>query len=256
MKTRTLILAGMGSFLLASIGQLPASLLIKALPADLAAPLQGVNGSLWQGGVSRVNWQGVQINNLQWDLHPAALLTGKLAADLRGNLVQGGQFEGNCAISISGNLACSGVNLTAIPAQALAPYLQGFMIPPLSGVFQASLHSLEWGQQTLPRLSGHGEWQEAGIQMLPQRFGAYTAVISAGEQGALNITLASAPGAAFTVDGTVTVQQDGQYQSQLTLTPGNSIDAGSKQFLNSFLGAPQTDGGYRIQEQGQLPAFN
>lgn len=255
MKTRTLILAGIGSFLLASLGQLPASLILSKLPADLPVQLQGINGTLWQGGAATLRSQGVQINNLQWDLRLSPLLKGHLAAALHGNLAQGGKFDGICNINLVGALRCAPLNLSNVPAQALAPYLQSLMIPPLSGTFRASLSNVEWDQQTLPRLSGHGEWREAGVQMAPQRFGTYTAIISAGENGTQQISLASAPDAAFSLNGTVSVQANGQYQSQIELKPGGSVDEGTKQFLSNFIVQPQPDGTYRIQEQGQLPGF-
>lgn len=255
MKTRTLILAGTASFLLASLTQLPAKLVLAQLPADLPVQLQGIYGTLWQGGASSLSAQGVQINNLQWDLRLSPLLKGHLAADLRGNLVQGGQFDGICNINLLGKLRCAPLNISNFPAQALAPYLQHLMIPPLSGTFQANLNNLEWDQQTLPQLSGHGEWREAGVQMLPQRYGNYTAIISSGENNTQQLSLASAPEAAFSVNGTVTLQADGQYQTQLDIKPGSSIDDGTKQFLTNFIVPPQADGTYQIREQGQLPGF-
>ncbi|MEB4590458.1 type II secretion system protein N [Candidatus Thiothrix sp. Deng01] len=256
MKIRTLIFAGVGSFLLASFGQLPANLVLSKLPADAPVQLQGITGTLWQGGAETLRSQGTQINHLQWDLRLSPLLKGHLAAALRGKMAQGGKFDGICNINLAGAIRCAPLNLSDVPAQALAPYLQRFMVPPLSGTFQASLNNLEWDRQTLPHLSGHGEWREAGIQLAPQRFGTYSAILNAGADNAQQITLASAPDAAFTLDGAVTVQQNGHYQSQITLKPGNSIDDGTKQILTSFIGRPQADGGYLIQEQGQLPGIN
>jgi general secretion pathway protein N len=253
MKTRTLIIAGTTSFLLASLTQLPASLVLSKLPANLPVQLQGVNGTLWAGGATSLSSQGVQLNNLQWELRLSALLKGQLAADLRGNLAQGGQFDGTCSIDLSNTLHCAPLNLSNLPAQALAPYLQNLMVPPLSGTFQANLDSVTWDQQTLPQLSGHGEWQEAGIQMMPQRYGNYTAIISSGGDNTQQISLASAPDAAFTLNGTITVQADGQYKSELNLKPGNTIDDGTKQFLTGFIVPPQPDGTYQIREQGKLP---
>ncbi len=253
MKTRTLILAGVSSFLLASLTQLPASLVLSKRPADSPVQLQGINGTLWQGGATTLSSQGVQIRNLQWDLHSSALLSGKLAADLRGELAQGGQFDGICSLNLAGTLQCTPLNISNLPAQALAPYLQSLMIPPLSGTFQANLSNLEWDQQTFPQLSGHGEWQGAGVQMMPQRFGTYTAIINSAENNAQRISLASAPDAAFALNGTITLQADGKYQSELNLKPGSSIDAGTKQFLASFIVPPQADGTFQIREQGQLP---
>ena len=253
MKTRTLIIAGISSFLLASLTQLPASLVLSKLPADIPVQLQGINGTLWQGGAATLSSQGVQIQNLQWELHLSALLKGQLAADLRGTLAQGGQFDGICSINLAETLHCAPLNLSNLPAQALAPYLQSLMIPPLSGNFQANLSSLEWDQQTFPQLSGHGEWQEAGVQMLPQRYGNYTAIINSAANDAQQISLASAPDAAFSLNGTITLQANGQYKSELNLRPGSSIDEGTKQFLASFIVPPQPDGTFQIREQGKLP---
>lgn len=255
MKTRTLILAGTASFLLASLTQLPAKLVLAQLPADLPVQLQGIYGTLWQGGVTSLSAQGIQLNNLQWDLQTSALLKGQLAADLRGSLAQGGDIDGICNINLLGTLRCAPLNISNFPAQALAPYLQRLMIPPLSGTFQARLSNLEWDQQTPPKLSGDGEWREAGVQMLPQRYGNYTAIISGGDNDTQQVSLASAPEAAFGLSGTITLQANGQYQTQLDIKPGNSIDDGTKQFLTNFIVPPQADGTYQIREQGQLPGF-
>lgn len=253
MKTRTLILAGTASFLLASLTQLPARLLVSQLPADLPVQLQGVSGTLWSGGVATLSAQGTQIHNLHWEVQASALLSGQLAVDLRGNFAQGGQFDGICSVDLSQTLHCAPLNLGDFPAKVLAPYLQRLMIPPLSGTFHANLSEVTWDQVAFPQLSGHGEWREAGVQMLPQRYGTYTAMVASAEQGAQQVSLASAPDAAFTLDGTITLQANRQYQTALNLKPGSSIDEGTKQFLGSFIVPPQPDGTFQIREQGQLP---
>ncbi|MBO0612872.1 type II secretion system protein N [Thiothrix fructosivorans] len=252
MKKRTLILAGTASFLLASLTQLPARLLVSQLPADLPVQLQGVNGTLWSGGVATLSAQGMQIHNLHWDVQASALLSGQLAVDLRGNFAQGGQFDGICSINLSQTLHCAPLNLSDFPAKALAPYLQRLMIPPLSGTFLANFSEVTWDQVAFPQLSGQGEWREAGVQMLPQRYGTYTASVSEGN-GVQQVTLASAPDAAFTLDGTVTLQANGQYESALNLKPSSGVDEGTKQFLSNFIVPPQSDGTFQIREQGQLP---
>jgi general secretion pathway protein N len=252
MKKSTLIFTGVGSFLLTSLTQLPASLILTHLPADLAVQLQGISGSIWQGAAETVDIQNVQIRNLQWDIQTTALLRGRLAAQLRGSLAEGGQFEGNCGMTLAGAVHCTDLNVTALPAQTLTPYLQGAMIPPLSGNLQLQLASLDWAKPALPQINGHVEWQDAGIQMNPKRYGTYTAILSNGEDKVQQISLASAPGAAFTLNGNTTLQADGQYQTRLNLKPGNTINAATTQFLNSFVSPPQADGSYKIERQGKL----
>lgn len=253
MKTRTLILAGTASFLLASLPQLPASLLLKALPADLPLQVQGVGGTLWQGYATNLTWQQLSLNNVEWELQLAALLEGKLAAHLSAQLAVGGTLQSDCAWAFSGTLHCENLSLSKLPAAALAPYTQQLLIPPLSGHFQGDNLSLTWQQGSLPQLSGQLAWQDAGVQMLPQRYGTYRADLSSTADNSLNITLHSAPEAAFSVDGTVTVQANGQYQSQINLKPTAQIDASTKQFMASMIVPPQPDGTFRIKEQGQLP---
>lgn len=253
MKTRTLILAGTTSFLLASLPQLPASLLLKILPADLPLQVQGIGGTLWQGYARHVTWQPLRLNNIDWELQLGALLQGKLAARLSAQLAVGGTLQGDCAWAFSGTLHCENLSLNKLPAAALAPYTQQLLIPPLSGHFQGENLSLTWQQGTLPQLSGQLEWQDAGVQMLPQRYGTYRADFSSTPENSLSITLSSAPEAAFSVDGTVTVQANGQYQSQINLKPEASVDVGTKQFMASMIVPPQPDGTFRIKEQGQLP---
>lgn len=256
MKTRTLIIAGTLSFLLASLGQLPASLLVKALPANLPLRLQGVGGTLWQGYATQLSWQQISLKNVAWDIRLLPLLKGNLATQFSAQPVAGGTLEGVCSFSLTGKLHCKPLTITDLPATALTPYVQRLMVPPLSGQFQANALDLHWDQHSLPRISGSVEWREAGVQMLPQRYGTYSATLVSGENDSQQINLASAAEAAFTLNGTVSVEADGRYQSQINLKPGSSIDDGTKQFLSNFIVQPQPDGTYRIQEQGQLPPFN
>lgn len=251
MKTRTLIIAGLTSFLLTSLTQIPARLVTERLPAELPVKLQGVSGSLWQGSATSLHWQNVQLQDVEWNLQLAALLKGQLAASLRAHLAQGGEIEGDCGISFGGTLHCSDLNVTGLPAQALAPYLQHLMIPPLRGQFQATLDSLEWDRENLPQVSGQLEWQEAGIQLNPQSFGQYSATLSVDADNQQQISLASAPDAAFTLDGQTTVQPDRHYQTNVNIKPGRDVDAGVKQFLG-MMGKPQPDGSYRVEQQGSF----
>lgn len=253
MKKRTLIILGLASFTLTSLTQLPARLLLPLLPANLPVQKEDVSGTVWAGGVSKLRVQNLQLSNLQWDLHPLALLKGQLAANIRGQLLPAGQFNGDCGIRLSGTLKCTALNVNELPATILTPYLSRFAIPPLSGTFQADLNNLEWDQQTLPAGSGNLVWQDAGIQLAPQNFGNYTAIINMGENDTRRISLASAPDAAFELNGNISVQANGQYQSSLNLKPGGSINNATKRFLPNILGRPQPDGSFRIQDQGQIP---
>lgn len=252
MKTRTLIIAGLTSFLLTSLTQIPARLVTNLLPANLPIKLQGVSGSLWQGYANSLSAPNLQLRDVEWDLQFAALFKGQLAAELRGQLAQGGKIDGLCSINALGNVQCSNLNVTDLPAQALSPYLQRLMVPPLRGQFQASLDSLSWDRENLPQGSGRVEWQEAGVQLTPQNFGQYSAILSMDADDNQQISLTSAPDAAFALDGQITVKPERQYQTNINIKPGQNTDPGIKQFLGFIGGKPQPDGSYRLEQQGSF----
>lgn len=252
MKKRFLISAGAIAFLLGSLTQLPARMLLPALPANIPLAPETVTGTVWRGGIRTLNWQNLRFTNLQWDLRPAALLSGKLSADIRGNLLPAGQFDGQCSISPSGNLSCTNLTVSDLPATTINPYLRAFRTPPLTGTFQLDLAQLEWDQQTLPAGSGRVEWQAAGIQLAPQRYGDYRATLTT-EGSTRQINLASAADAAFELSGNVAVQETGEYRSNLNLKPRASVNDATQRFLQTMLGRPQPDGSFRIRDQGQIP---
>ena len=255
MKKRTLFLAGFTSFILTSLTQVPAQLITERLQGKLPVDLQDVSGTLWQGSASSLTWQTTQLRNLQWAISFPALLKGQLAADLQAQLATGGKFAGTCGIGFTRQVQCHALTLNDIPAQSLAPYLQNFMLPELRGTFQADLEQLTL-TQPLPRASGKITWQDAGTQLAPQTFGTYTADLSEGDNASQQISLNSAPNAAFNASGQVNLQTDGSYHYTLNLKPDASVGADVKQFLDAAVGTAQTDGTYHLDKQGKLNTPN
>lgn len=253
MKNTTLIIAGLSSFLLTSLTQLPAALLMKVLPQSLTSPIQGVSGSLWQGSANVVTIQGLPLRNVRWTLHASNLLKGQIAAHILANPAPGGMLEGDCAINWRKTLNCTDMKLSDIPVQVLTPYVQRLMIPPLSGTLQADLTSVVVEQNTLPQINGRVEWQSAGVQLASQRFGNYTAQLTPTANNDLRIILGSAADAAFAVDGMVNLQANGQYQSNISLKPTSPLEPMVSQVLGTFMGPAQPDGSYKVSQQGKLP---
>jgi general secretion pathway protein N len=78
MSRRPLLLAGLGllSFLFFVVLFLPATLLQRFLPADVA--LQGLAGTVWSGRAAAVRVGGRPLGALRWECRCATLLTGRL----------------------------------------------------------------------------------------------------------------------------------------------------------------------------------
>ena len=253
MKKRVLVMAGIASFLITAVSQLPAHWVTQRAATLLPVTLQGVGGTLWQGSAHSVVWQNVRLRQVQWDFQALALLRGKAAVNVQAQWAAGGTLDAACALGVTGAVQCEQVKLTDIPAQSLAPYLQRYQIPPLRGQLQAALTDVAWARGSIPQANGTLTWQQAGITLSPQVFGDYNAVLTADEASGQQLTLSSAPDAALTLDGTGQLQPDGKYQLTLNLQPIPTAAAQLSQGLSWIAGAPQADGRYRLEKQGTLP---
>ncbi|MGP8096372.1 MAG: type II secretion system protein N [Steroidobacteraceae bacterium] len=72
--------------LAAAISALPASMVAHLLPAAVRA--EDFSGTLWHGSALRITVNARDAGALEWHLHPASLLHGRIAADL--HWVKGG----------------------------------------------------------------------------------------------------------------------------------------------------------------------
>lgn len=256
MKKRVFVLAGIASFLVTAISQIPAHWVTQRAATFLPVTWQGVSGTLWQGSAHRVIWQEVRLRQVRWDFQAMALWRGNALVSVQAQLDTGGTLDALCGLDIRGSVRCEQVKLTDIPAQSLATYLQRYQIPPLRGQLQIALEKVTWAQGSLPVANGKLTWQQAGITQLPQVFGDYDALLTVDNAGIQQLTLHSAPDAALTLDGTGQLQADGSYQLTLNLQPTPAVAAQLSQGLSWIAGAPQADGSYRIATQGVLPLAN
>jgi hypothetical protein len=77
---RPLILVVILAVLAVMVIALPASLISRFLPRDIVA--EDFSGSLWHGSAGKITANGRNVGALEWRLHPAALLTRTLSADI------------------------------------------------------------------------------------------------------------------------------------------------------------------------------
>ena len=99
-----LVLLFIFSFLIFAVSKLPASVAAdfakSHLPKNIL--LGSFSGSLWQGEVSEVRVNRIQILNVRWHLKPFSLLTGTLAGDVKwGNPRAADEMSGKSAFNVS-----------------------------------------------------------------------------------------------------------------------------------------------------------
>jgi general secretion pathway protein N len=88
MSWRRLAAIGLAAFVVFALVTLPARIVLARLaPASIRA--DGVSGTIWNGRAQAVAIEGARIGSAEWRLHPWALLTARVSADVRITRVDG-----------------------------------------------------------------------------------------------------------------------------------------------------------------------
>ncbi|MDB2355678.1 type II secretion system protein N [Pseudoalteromonas sp.] len=88
-KTAFLIVIFIFSFIVFALLKTPAAVALNLASRHLPKELEigKVSGSVWQGRIMQLRFDGEQINNLSWDVSAWSLLTGQLSGNLKfGNI--------------------------------------------------------------------------------------------------------------------------------------------------------------------------
>jgi hypothetical protein len=256
MKIRTLVLAGLSSFLLTSIAYMPISFVQKLFPQPFAKVGQGFSGTLWSGSVQQLQTAPISLQNVTWAWNSLSLFKGHLAADVKAKLPTGGTIQGLCGMNWSMQVVCHDLMLSDLSLSTMANVLQNPMLSGVQGKLQANFSQITWDREHYPILEGTVDWQNAGIPMLASNLGTYSALLT-NEGDEQHISLNAQPEAALEINGQVTLKSDASYQFSLNLKPNSTgaDTANLQSMLTMGFGNPDTNGKFHVQQQGKLPNF-
>lgn len=175
-------LAGLCAFVFFLIMYLPASQVTNRLPLPANVQVYGIDGTLWQGRAQQVRINGLPVDNVRWQLHPLALLTGTVRATL-----QGGNMRSAEAVSFNGPVSTGLFSQDRFAASDFTLYLpvdQVLAQVPLplpvnaSGRFKLRINELEYAGRC-DTLDGQGSWLNAAVAGTqgPISFGTYNATL-------------------------------------------------------------------------------
>lgn len=226
-------------------------------PAQAPVSLRGVSGTLPAGRVGAVLQQGqVRAENVEWRLKPWSLLGLTPRVQLQGRAL-GAPFAGEVSASPTGRLGVHGLQASGDIKTVLTAFQQGFL--PVDGLWRLEMDELqlkdEWPQTVDGRLTLQGlRWT---LMRDPLVIGDFEALLSTepGPQGApptLLATVRSLEGAALQVEGTARQFADRRQLAELRLKPAPGAPPLIANLLNG-LGAPDTEGWYRLRREGRLP---
>ncbi len=132
-RTVTIVVLGIVAFAAIVLARLPASWLLPTGGANFSCA--SVDGSLWSGYCSGLEVRGTPLGDLAWQLRPARLFLGKLAAHVDLEHPPSTSAQGDVEIGIGRTVVAR--NLTA--SLPLDPTLLPGVPPTLSGVVHLDL---------------------------------------------------------------------------------------------------------------------
>ncbi len=152
-------LAAFVAFLLVILARFPAQWAAAFLPAQLTC--QQLTGTLWNGGCSGLAMSGQALGDLDWRLHPLALLAARLDADVQWTPA-GGSAQGHISLRPGGALSAQGARAHL----ALTHELVASIPPGSRGVLDAELRRLEWDGHRVRSVEGVIEAHQLATPML------------------------------------------------------------------------------------------
>ena len=151
-RTVTVIVLVVVAFAAIVLARLPASWLLPTSGASFSCA--SVEGSLWSGYCSSLTVQGAALGDLTWQLRPARLLAGKLAAHIDLEHPPATSAQGDVEIGLGGTVTAR--NLTV--SLALDPRLIPAVPSTLTGTLHADLSLARvTSKGVVNKLEGHIE---------------------------------------------------------------------------------------------------
>jgi len=234
-----LILLGV-AFLATVLVRLPAQAALWALPPDVAC--ESPSGTIWNGTCGELHVDAVVLQGVSWQLHPAALLHLRLAADIAS---ADAAASGHAQVEIARG---GQISIAALAAQIALPGHLGLVGPGTSGTLQLDVDSARIAAGHLVALQGRSVLQQLRIANPPADLGSYELLF------APPVAAAQLPGAAvamlgqlrdvngpLSVTGVLRLSPDGSYELGGSVAPKPEAGADLAQVLQ-LLGPPDPQG--------------
>lgn len=258
MRVVRLILLGLLAFVVSIVFLFPAAPLIEKIKPDIKpVELTGVSGKLFNGQVASVNYADdalpMEFKDVTWTFAAAALLKGGAGANVtfKG---YGGGGDGQVRKQWNGDIRVSDMvfNVESKELEELLPVPVAEFTGPITGQFD----QVHLANQLLQTVSGQLSWNNAVIVTriygpeITANLGELDVDIVPEENAVHAVTISSA-GGDLAVDGKVMVAANGDYQTNMLLTPSATAPQALMQALQQ-LTQPAGGGLFKIEHNGNV----
>ena len=211
--------------------------------------LAGVSGTLLDGKAAYASLPHGALDNLHWQLHPAALVLGRLSATV-GADSDLGPISGEVRRDLTG-----GTTLDDVRGEATVGWLSdlvGYTFVPITGRIRFDIdHAAFDDDMNISALSGTLRLTNTRWQLLdsPLDLGRFEVELERSDNGVVARIVDSHGPLALT--GGTTLSDDRRYDLDVRLRARASADPRLEQLLGQ-LGKPDSDGWYHVRGRGSL----
>ncbi|HET7315510.1 type II secretion system protein N [Salinisphaera sp.] len=243
------VVVGLVAFVVGLITYLPASLVAGWVAGDTPVRLAGVSGTLLNGRAAYASLPHGALDNVRWHVHPAALLTGSVAADIRVDSDLG-RVRAKVRRSLFGHNTLEDIHGEATIGWLAK--LAGYTFVPVSGRIRLDLDRLAFDDDLhIDALSGTLQLTNSRWELFnpPLELGRFKAELSRGDTG-VALRIVDSQGA-LALTGSVKLSDNQHYDLNVKLRARAGADARLEQILQ-HLGEPDSEGWYHVRERGSL----
>ena len=258
MRVVRLILLGLLAFVVSIVFLLPAAPLLEKIKPDIQpVVLAGVSGKMINGHVSRVNYADdllpVEFQDVTWKFAASALLKGGAGANFtfKG---YGGGGDGQVSRQWNGDIKVSDMTFN-VESKELEVLLPG-PVAEFTGKITGQFDRVLLANQLLKNVSGRLNWSEAIVitRLYGPEITAFLGELDieiVPEQNAAHAATITSTGGDLALDGKVVVATNGDYQTNLLITPSANAPQELVQLLKQ-LTQPAGGGLYKIEHSGNM----
>ncbi|GAB3685606.1 type II secretion system protein N [Salinisphaera aquimarina] len=251
MKARIIryALVGTVAFVIGLIAFLPAR--VVAGWAEQMAPISlgGVTGTIFNGHAAYASGPGGAVEDLNWTLHPSALLFARVSADIDIASDLDG-FSATASRSLFGTTRLE--NVTGSASAGWLAKLGGYTFLPVAGDIGLDIREAAFDDAlTFSALDGQIRVNNTRWQLFnpPVALGQFTTALGRSDQGVqLKMVDSNGP---LAIDGQIAIDPQRRYQLDVRMRPRAGADERLGQMLDQ-LGRADAQGWHRVKENGQL----
>jgi len=258
MRVVRLILLGLLAFVVSVVFLFPAAPFIEKIKPDIKpVELAGVSGKLINGKVSSVNYADdllpMEFQDVTWKFAAGSLLKGGAGANVtfKG---YGGGGDGQVSRQWNGDIRASDIAFN-VESKELEVLLPG-PVAEFTGQITGQFDKVQLANQLLKSISGQLNWNNAIIVTrlygpeITANLGELDIDIVPEDNDVHTVTITSA-GGDLSVDGKMTVAVNGDYQTNMLLTPSATAPQELVQVLKQ-LTQPAGGGLFKIEHNGNM----